>query len=66
MGKEYIWFKNSKNTRSVHKRNKKMRKSKLESLEKNGWVQIKGMTDGVIDRTLVKKAKPKTKKASKK
>ena len=60
---EYIWFKNSNNTRSIHKRNKKTRKSKLDQLKKDGWVQIKSETD----RTPVKisKPKPKAKKKSK-
>ena len=65
---DYIWFKHSKNRNSIHKRNKKIRKAKLDQLVKDGWVQIKGMVDGTLDRTLVEKPKPKpkTKKGSKK
>ena len=66
----YIWFKHSKNRNSIHKRNKKVRKTKLDQLLNDGWVQIKGIIDGVLDRTLVEKpklkAKSKAKKGSKK
>ena len=60
MAEEYIWFKNSQNSRSLHKRNKKVRKSKLDALEKAGWVRIKGEHD----RTPV--VKPKVKNGKKK
>ena len=65
---DYIWFKHSKNRNSIHKRNKKIRKAKLDQLVKDGWVQIKGMVDGTLDRTPVEKPKPKpkAKKGSKK
>ena len=58
---EYIWFKHSKNRNSIHKRNKKIDKSKLDQLVKDGWVQIVGEVNGVMDRTLVEKPKPKPK-----
>ena len=66
----YIWFKHSSNRNSIHKRNKKIRKAKLDQLVKDGWVQSKGIVDGVLDRTPLEKpkskSKPKTKKGSKK
>lgn len=64
--KEYIWFKHSNNRNSIHKRNKKIEKSKLDQLIKAGWVQIVGEVDGVIDRTIVEQKKPKTKPKAKK
>ena len=63
---EYIWFKHSKNRNSIHKRNKNIDKAKLEQLVKNGWVQIVGEVNGVMDRTLVEKPKPKAKPKAKK
>ena len=61
MAEEYIWFKHSQNSRSIHKRNKKVRKSKLDALGKAGWVRIKGEHD----RTPVVKPKPKPKPKAK-
>ena len=57
MAKEYIWFKHSKNRNSIHRRNKKVRKAKMEQLLKDGWIQIKGEKD----RTPVSIPKPKPK-----
>ena len=57
MAKEYIWFKHSKNRNSIHKRNKKIHKAKMEQLLKDGWIQIKGEKD----RTPVSIPKPKPK-----
>ena len=62
---DYIWFKHSKNRNSIHKRNKKVRKAKLDQLVKDGWVQIVGEVNGVMDWTLVEKPKPKPKPKSK-
>jgi len=62
---EYIWFKHSKNRNSIHKRNKKIDKVKLDQLVKGGWVQIVGEVNGVMDRTLVEKPKPKAKPKAK-
>ena len=62
---EYIWFKHSKNRNSIHKRNKNIDKAKLDQLVKAGWVQIVGEVNGVMDRTLVEKPKPKTKPKAK-
>ena len=56
---EYIWFKHSKNRNSIHKRNKNIDKAKLGQLVKDGWVQIVGEVNGVMDRTLIEKPKPK-------
>ena len=69
--KEFIWFKHSKYRDSVHKRNKDIAKSKLDQLLKDGWVQIVGEKDGVVNMNPVSKPKPKPKpkakpKASKK
>ena len=61
MAKEYVWFKHSQNTRSLHKRNKKTQKSKLDALEKSGSIRIKGEHD----RTPVTKPKPKAKPKAK-
>ena len=58
---DYIWFKHSKNRNSIHKRNKKIDKAKLDQLVKEGWVQIVGEVNGVMDRTLVEAPKPKAK-----
>ena len=63
--KEYIWFKHSKNRNSIHKRNKKISKSKLDQLIKDGWVQIVGEVSGVMDRAIVNKPKPKPKPKAK-
>tara|TARA_R100000808_G_C2138877_1_gene146843 strand:- start:111 stop:332 length:222 start_codon:yes stop_codon:yes gene_type:complete len=63
--KEYIWLKHSKNRNSIHKRNKKISKTKLDLLLKDGWVQIVGEVDGVMDRTIISKPKPKTKPKAK-
>ena len=57
MAKEYIWFKHFKNRNSIHRRNKKVRKAKMEQLLKDGWIQIKGEKD----RTPVSIPKPKPK-----
>ena len=62
---EYIWFKHSKNRNSIHKRNKKISKSKLDQLIKDGWVQIVGEVSGVMDRAIVNKPKPKPKPKAK-
>ena len=62
---EYIWFKHSKNRNSIHKRNKNIDKAKKDQLIKAGWVQIVGEVNGVMDRTLVEKPKPKTKPKAK-
>ena len=62
---EYIWFKHSKNRNSIHKRNKNIDKAKLDQLVKDGWVQIVGEANGVMDRTLVEKPKPKPAKVVK-
>ena len=63
--KEYIWFKHSKNRNSIHKRNKKISKSKLDQLIKDGWVQIVGEVSGAMDRANVNKPKPKPKPKAK-
>mgnify|MGYP003133838606 CR=1 FL=1 len=62
---KYIWFKHSKDRNSIHKRNKKISKSKLDQLIKDGWIQIVGEINGVMDRTIVDKPKPKPKAKSK-
>ena len=63
--KDYIWFKHSKNRNSINKRNKKISKSKLDQLIKDGWVQIVGEVSGAMDRAIVNKPKPKPKPKAK-
>ena len=59
--KEFIWFKNSKHRNSVHKRNKNIKKEKLDQLLKDGWVQIIGEEGGVMNMKSLEKPKPKAK-----
>ena len=59
--KEFIWFKHSKYRNSIHKRNKNISKNKLDQLLKDGWVQIMGEKDGVMDMKPIEKPKPKPK-----
>ena len=59
--KEFIWFKHSKHRDSVHKRNKNIKKEKLDQLLKDGWVQIIGEKDGVMNMKSLEQPKPKAK-----
>ena len=64
--KEFIWFKHSKYRDSIHKRNKNISKNKLDQLLKDGWVQIMGEKEGVMDMKHVEKLQPKAKPKAKK
>ena len=63
--KEFIWFKHSKHRDSVHKRNKDIKKSKLDQLLKDGWIQIEGKVDGVMNMKAIEKVEPKAKAKAK-